>query len=157
MAMAGNIGDGLISFTEQASQPPLRQAFEQGARAAGKRPASMPILVAHWVVVGDRQEAERWAPLFRFLPRAASYVNDPDPRSIQRRAEQEVPLEQVSSTWVVSQDPQVHLQALEQLIAGGVTHIFVHSPQQDQAKLITFYVEQVLPRLSQAPLTRSRR
>ena len=157
MAMAGKIGDGLISFTEQASQPELRQAFEQGARAAGKQPASMPILVAHSVVVGDRQEAERWAPLLRFSPRSASYLNDPDPRSIQCRAEQEVPLEQVSSTWVVSQDPQVHLQALEKLIAGGVTHIFLHCPQQDQAKVITFYGEQVLPRLSQAPVTGSRR
>src|SRR5438034_1361346 len=47
MAMAGKIGDGLISFPEQASQPALRQAFEQGARAALKQPASMPILVVH--------------------------------------------------------------------------------------------------------------
>jgi len=42
---------------------------------------------------------------------------------------------------------QAHLQALEKLIDGGVTHIFVQSPQQDQAKVITFYGEQVLPRL----------
>src|SRR5207237_4540638 len=41
MALAGKIGDGLISFTEQTSQPALRQAFEQGARAAGKPPASL--------------------------------------------------------------------------------------------------------------------
>src|SRR5258708_2020726 len=134
MGLAGKIGDGLISFNEQVSQPEQRQAFEQGARAAGKQPASMPILVVHWVVVGDRQEAERWAPLLRFSPRAASYLNDPDPRSIQRRAEQEVPLEQAYSTWVVSQDPQAHLEALEKLIDGGVTHIFLQSPQQDQAK-----------------------
>jgi hypothetical protein len=50
----------------------------------------------------------------------------------------------------------VHLQALEKLIAGGVTHIFLHCPQQDQANVITFYGEQVLPRLSQAPVTGSR-
>jgi TAT-translocated FGD2 family F420-dependent dehydrogenase len=157
MALAGKIGDGLVSFTEAVRQPALRQAFEQGARAALKQPASMPILVGQFVVVGDRQEAERWAPLWRFLPRAASYLNDPDPRSIQRRAEHEVPPEQAYSTWVVSQDPQAHLQALQKLIDGGVTHIFLHSPQQDQAKVITFYGEQVLPRLSQAPLTGSRR
>src|SRR5258708_30506347 len=80
MAMAGKIGDGLISFTEQASQPELRQAFEQGARAAGKQPASMPILVAHSAVVGDRQEAERRPPLLRLSPRPASHPNDPHPR-----------------------------------------------------------------------------
>src|SRR5579859_2343794 len=147
MALAGKIGDGLVSFTEQVSQPELRQAFEQGAREAGKQPASMPILVVHLVVVGDRQEAEHWAPLLRFSPRVTSYLSDPDPRSIQRRAEHDVPLEQVYSTWVVSQDPQVHREALQQLIDGGVTHIFVQSPQRDQAKVITFYGEQVLPRL----------
>jgi alkanesulfonate monooxygenase SsuD/methylene tetrahydromethanopterin reductase-like flavin-dependent oxidoreductase (luciferase family) len=157
MTLAGKIGDGLISFTELASQPEQRQAFEQGARAAGKQPASMPILVEHFVVVGNRQEAERCAPLWRFLPGATRYLGDPDPRSIQRRAEQEVPLEQVCSTWVVSEDPQVHLEALQKLIDGGVTHIFVHSPQQDQARVIAFYGEQVLPRLSQAPLIGSRR
>jgi TAT-translocated FGD2 family F420-dependent dehydrogenase len=151
MTLAGKIGDGLISFTEQVRQPEQRQAFEQGAREASKQPASMPILVEHFVVVGDRQEAERWAPLWRFLPRVVRYLNDPDPRSIQRRAEQEVPLEQAYSTWVVSEDPQVHLQALQQLIDGGVTQIFVHFPQHDQAKVIKFYGEQVLPRLSQTP------
>lgn len=57
------------------------------------------------------------------------YLNDPDPRSIQRRAEQDVPLEQVYSKWVVSENPQAHLQALEKLIDDGVTHIFLQSPR----------------------------
>src|SRR5258708_26291041 len=91
LALAGNVGDGLVSFTEAVSQPELRQAFEQGTRAAGKQPASMPILVEHYVVVGDRQEAERWAPLWRFLPRAASYLNDPHPRTIPPRAAPNIP------------------------------------------------------------------
>jgi hypothetical protein len=51
----------------------------------------MPILVVHLAVVGNRQEAERWAPLMRFSAKAASYLDDPDPRSIQRRAEQDAP------------------------------------------------------------------
>jgi TAT-translocated FGD2 family F420-dependent dehydrogenase len=154
LALAGKIGDGLVAFT---GQPELRQAFEQGARAAGKHPAAMPVLAAHVVVVGDRREAERWAPLMRFAPKGSSYLDDPDPRSIQRRAEQDVPLEQAYRTWVISDDPQVHLQALQRLIAGGVTHIFVQSPQADQAKVIRFYGEQVLPRLAPAPLSGSRR
>jgi F420-dependent hydroxymycolic acid dehydrogenase len=157
LALAGKIGDGLISFGELAREPEQLQAFAQGARAAGKHPASMPIVVVYVVVVGDRREAERWAPLMRFAPKAPRYLDDPDPRSIQRRAEQEVSLEQVYSTWVVSEDPQVHLQALQQLMAGGVTHIFVQSPQADQANVIRFYGEQVLPRLASAPLAGSRR
>ena len=158
MPLAGKIGDGLITDAQRAIKPELRQAFEQGARQAGKNPASMPVLAQLDVVVGNRQEAERWAQLWRFMPKSWElYVNDPDPRSIQRRAEQDIPLEQVYAQWPVSPDPEPHVQALQKLIDGGVTHIFIHSPQPDQAKVISFYGEQVLPRLSTTPLAGSRR
>lgn len=102
--------------------------------------------------------AERGAQLWRFMPKAWSLsVGDPDPRSIQRRAQQNVPLEQVYAQWPVSEDPDVHVQALQKLIDSGVTHIFIHSPQPDQARVISFYGEQVLPRLSTTPLAESRR
>ena len=81
MALAGKIGDGLVSFTEGVREPALRQTFEQSARAAGKNPAAMPIVVGHFVVVGDRREAQRWAPLWRFSAKTASYLNEPDPRA----------------------------------------------------------------------------
>ncbi len=158
MALAGKIGDGLISDGSRATRPELRQAFEQGARAAGKDPASMPVLAEQMVVVGSKQEAERGAALWRYMPKAwERYVSDPDPRSIQRRAERDIPLEETYRSWVVSEDPDAHVQALQKLIDGGVTHIFLHSPQADQARVIQFYGEQVLPRLSQAPLAGSRR
>jgi len=75
----------------------------------------MPILVVHWVVVGDRQEAERWAPLFRFCQGSKLSQR---PRSAQHPAPGRARGSPgtVSSTWVVSQDPQVHLQALEKLM-----------------------------------------
>ena len=153
MALAGRIGDGLVSFTGPAAQPELRQVYEQAARAAGKEPASMPIVVEHYVVVGDRQEAERSVPLWRFLSNAANYGNDPDPRSIQRRAQQDVSLEQASGSWVIGEDPQAHVQSLQQLLDSGVTHIFVHAVQADQAKVVRFYGDQVLPNLSHVQRT----
>jgi alkanesulfonate monooxygenase SsuD/methylene tetrahydromethanopterin reductase-like flavin-dependent oxidoreductase (luciferase family) len=110
MALAGKIGDGLVSFSEPASQPQLRHTFEEGA-------------------------------------------SDPDPRNVQRRAEQDVPLEQAHRGWLVSEDPHAHAQSLQNLIDRGVTHIFVHSPQPDQDRVVRFYGEQVLPMLStEAPV-----
>jgi TAT-translocated FGD2 family F420-dependent dehydrogenase len=158
MTLAGKIGDGLISDAQRATQPELRRAFEQGAQEAGKDSASLPVLAEHLVVVGTKQDAERAAQRWRFMPKAwERYVSDPDPRSIQRRAERDIPLEDVYRSWVVSEDPEAHVQALHKLIDGGVTHIFLHSPQADQASVIAFYGEQVLPKLSQAPLAGSRR
>jgi TAT-translocated FGD2 family F420-dependent dehydrogenase len=148
MHLAGQYGDGLITDSESAVKPEFRQAFEEGARAAGKEGKTMPILAEHWVVVGDKQEAEKWAPLWQFNPKAwESYVNDPDPRDIQRRAQQEVPIDKVVSKWTVGTDPQVHIDALQKLVDGGVTQIVVHSAQDDQQQVIDFYSRQVLPRV----------
>jgi alkanesulfonate monooxygenase SsuD/methylene tetrahydromethanopterin reductase-like flavin-dependent oxidoreductase (luciferase family) len=148
MKRAGLYGDGLITDAKRALMPEMRQAFEQGAREAGKDPARMPILAELFVCTGDKEEAARTAQLWRFTPRAWSeYVNNPDPRDIQHRAEREVPLEEAYKDWPIGNDPEVHVQAIKKLIDGGVTHVFVHSAQRDQASVIEFYGRQVLPRL----------
>jgi hypothetical protein len=106
----------------------------------------MPLVSEHMVVVGGQSEAEKYARLWRFMPKSwEKYVNDPDPLDIQRQAEQEVPLQEVYKDWPVSEDPSVHIQALQKLVDQGITHIFVHSPQADQRRVIRFYSEQVLP------------
>jgi len=56
MRLAGMYGDGLITDSQRAVKPEMRQAFEEGARAAGKDPHFMPILAEHFVVVGGEQE-----------------------------------------------------------------------------------------------------
>ena len=148
MRLAGQHGDGLITDAQRAIKPELRQAFEEGARSAGKDPATMPVLAEHMVVVGDQAEAERYAELWRFMPKAwDEHVTDPDPREIQRTAEQDTPLDKVYGQWPVSADPQVHIDAIQKLIDKGVSHIFVHSPQPDQQSVIRFFGEQVLPKL----------
>ena len=108
----------------------------------------MPIISEQWVVVGGKREAEEAASQWRFIPKGfAKYFYDPDPRSIQRRAEQEVPLESVYADWPVSEDPEVHVAALRKLHAAGVEQIFVHSGQKDQRRVLEFYRRDVLPRL----------
>ncbi len=148
MRSAGKHGDGLVTDAERAVQPELRQAFEDGARSAGKDPANLAIVAEQMVIVGDESVAQQYVPLWRFMPKAWDlYVDDPDPRDIQRRAEQDVPLEEVYGSWPVSEDPRVHVDALQKLIEGGVTHIFVHSCQPDQRRVIEFYGSEVLPKL----------
>ena len=60
-------------------------------------------------------------------------------------AERDIPLDQVYGAWPASADPQIHIQGIQKLIEGGVTHIFVHSPQPDQHQVIEFYGREVLP------------
>ncbi len=151
MHLAGLHGDGLISDSKTIMQPEMRQAFAAGAREAGKNPDAMSMLAEHFVVVGGEREREEAARLWRFIPNAwTEFVTDPDPRSILRRAEQDVPLEKVSETWTVSENPDDHAHAIQKLIDGGVTQVYVHFGQNDQQRAIEFYGKEVLPRLKRA-------
>lgn len=148
MHLAGKHGDGLITDGETAIKPDMRAEFERGAREAGKDPATMPVIAELFMFVGEEAQAKEYAELWRFLPKAwESYVENPDPRDIERRARQEVPMEDVLEKMKVGSDPQVHIKALQELIDGGVSTIFVHSAQPDQEQAMQFYSKEVLPRL----------
>jgi TAT-translocated FGD2 family F420-dependent dehydrogenase len=146
MYRSGQYGDGLITDPESWKQH--KAEFEQGAKAARKDPAHMPVLVESFVVVGDRKDAEASAQLWRFLPNAfKSYFNIRDPQAIQDRAAAELSLEKVYGKWPISKDPDVHAQALMELFSSGATIVNVHSGQPDQLSVIEFYGNHVLPKV----------
>jgi F420-dependent hydroxymycolic acid dehydrogenase len=148
MRVAGLYGDGLITGAETLTDNEAMQAFREGAQKAGKNPDDMPITVETWAFVGSQKDAEKAAEKWRFVPKAwEKYVDNPDPRDIERRAKAEIPLEKVMENWAVGDDPDVHIEAIQKLITNGATNIFVHSAQEDQQRMIDFYGEKVLPKI----------
>ena len=149
MQRAGRYADGLVADPKTWKQH--KAEFERGAQSAGKDPKQMPVLIEQYAVVGDQQVAQQAAELWRFGPKAfKTYYNIPSPKTIQRRAETEIPLEQVYSEWPVGTDPAVHLKKLTELFDSGATMVNIHSGQSDQRRLIEFYGSQVLPKLHRA-------
>ncbi len=145
--LAGRYGDGWITGSADFMKPTLQRAFARGATEAGKDPNAMPKLVETFVVVGDRDDAEQAARLWRFTVnpwRDLVYV--PDPARIQQLAEQRWTLPQVYKNWPVSTDPAVHLKAVRALLGMGATP-YIHSGQEDQRRVIDFYGSHVLPHL----------
>ncbi len=146
MYRSGRYGDGLV--TDPGSWKRHKAEFEKGAKAAGKDPRRMPVLVEIFVVVGDQKDAQASAELWRFIPKAfKAYYNLRDPQEIQKRATSELPLEQVFSKWPVSTDPDVHTRAVVELFESGATIVNIHSGQSDQRRVIDFYGNQVIPRV----------
>lgn len=144
MRRAGHYADGLI--TDPKTWKEHKSEFEKGARAAGKNPQDMPVLIEHFVVVGDERDARAAAQMWRFEPKAfKTYHNIPDPKVIQRRAEEEVPLETVYADWPVSTEPEPHIEAITALFKSGATIVNIHSGQADQRRVLEFYGERVLP------------
>lgn len=144
MRLAGQYGDGLIS------DPPTWQKhkseWEAGARAAGKNPADMPVMLEQYVVVGDERAAKQAAETWRFGPEAwQSLYNVRSPVEIQRKAEASTSFEKVTESWAIGTDPAVHVKKMHELFDSGVTIVNVHSGQADQARVIDFYGAHVLP------------
>jgi TAT-translocated FGD2 family F420-dependent dehydrogenase len=146
MRRSGQYGDGVVTDPKTWSQH--KSEFEEGAKAAGKNPSQMPVLVEQFVAVGDQKSAEPAAELWRFLPKAfKTYYNIRDPFEIQKRAEAELPLPQIISDWTVSTDPDVHAKKINDLFNSGVTIVNIHSGQADQKRVIDFYGNNVLPKV----------
>ncbi|HEY3697967.1 MAG TPA: TIGR03557 family F420-dependent LLM class oxidoreductase [Spongiibacteraceae bacterium] len=151
MRRAGQYGDGLV--TDPKTWKEHKSKFEEGLAAAGKKLGDVPVLVEHYVVVGDKKEAEVAAELWRFGPKAfKGYHNIADPRTIHQRADSEIPLEKVYADWAIGTDPTVHIRAIEELFASGATIVNIHSGQKDQARVIDFYGSEVLKRVRRQSL-----
>ena len=150
MRRGGQYADGLI--TDPKTWKQYKSEFENGARAAGKNPAQMPVLVELFVVVGDENEAKASAELWRFNPKAfKSYYNIRDPQAIQDRATAELPLNRVYEDWPVSMNPEVHIKKVTQQFQSGVTIVNIHSGQSNQKEVIDFYGKNVLPNMKSLP------
>jgi alkanesulfonate monooxygenase SsuD/methylene tetrahydromethanopterin reductase-like flavin-dependent oxidoreductase (luciferase family) len=149
MRRVGEYADGLI--TDPKTWKQHKAEFEGGAKDAGKDPAKMPVFIEQYVVVGNKEDAEVAAQLWRFGPKAwKPYFNVRDPQEIERRAKAEVPLEEVTEGWPIGTDPDVHVKALSELFENGATGVHIHSGQPDQKRVIEFYGREVLPRLKKA-------
>ena len=102
-----------------------------------------------WSATSSRPQ--RAAELWRFLPKGfKKYYNNPDPASIERRADAEVPLQQIIADWPVGTDPEIHIAAIKRLFDSGATIVNIHSGQQNQQKVIEFYGKSVLPKFARA-------
>ena len=146
MRRSGQYADGLI--TDPKTWKEHKSEWEAGARAAGKDPAQIPVLVEQFVAVGGGDDARKSAELWRFLPKAfTDYYNVRDPQRIQQLAEQQLPLEKIYSEWPVSTDPKPHVDKLHELFESGATIVNVHSGEADQKRVIEFYGREVIPHI----------
>ena len=144
MQLAGRYGDGLI--TDPKTWKKHKQLWQDAARAAGKDPASMPVMIESFVVVGNQEDANQAAEYWRFLPKAwHNYFDIESPVTIQQKADAEIPLQKLLADWAVGPDPQIHIDKMKELFDSGVTIINVHSGEPEQKKVIEFYAEKVLP------------
>ncbi len=150
--LAGLHGDGLVTGAATLRKNKrLIEEWERGVKEAGRDRTDQAIVVEHFCAIGEkddeaiRREANKW----RFVPNAwkSGYFDNIRPEEIQARAEREITLEKALEDWVVSNDPQVHAKAIQELYDLGATHVVVHVPMPNQRDVIEFFGTKVIPDL----------
>jgi coenzyme F420-dependent glucose-6-phosphate dehydrogenase len=149
--LAGRLGDGFICTSGKAPElytETLLPAVAEGLAKAGRAAGSIEHMIEMKVSFdSDRQRAledtRHWAAL-ALAPEEKTGVEDPV--EMEKLADA-LPIARAARRWIVSSDPEEHVERLAETIALGFTHLVFHAPGPDQRRFLDLYAEQVLPRL----------
>jgi coenzyme F420-dependent glucose-6-phosphate dehydrogenase len=89
------------------------------------------------------EDTRHWAAL---ALSAEEKMSVEDPVEMERLADA-LPLERAASRWIVSNDPEEHVERIGYYVGLGFRHLVFHAPGPDQARFLRLYGEQVLPLL----------
>ena len=149
--LAGRVADGLICTSGKAMElyaETLLPAVLDGARATERDLASVELTIEMKVSfdtdrVRAREDTRNWAAL-ALSPEEKTGVDDAV--EMERRADA-LSTERAASRWIVSSDPDEHVERIRPYLDLGFTHLIFHAPGPDQLRFLQLYAAEVLPRL----------
>ena len=147
---AGRAGDGLICTSGKGMElysEQLLPSFAEGATTEGRDAGMLDRMIEVKVSYDtDRaramEDTKIWAALA--LPADVKAGVD-DPRDMERLARQVEG--EAHRRWLVSSEPEEHLEQLRPYLELGFTHLVFHAPGHDQARFMKLYGSQILPRV----------
>jgi coenzyme F420-dependent glucose-6-phosphate dehydrogenase len=151
---AGQFGHGFICTSGKAPElyrDTLLPNVAAGIRASGRKRENVDMMIE--MKVSFDSDAERalgdtrhWAAL-ALSPEEKISVEDP--LEMERLADQ-LPAERAATRWIVSTDPDEHVEKIRPYVDMGFRHLVFHAPGLDQARFLNLYADQVLPKLRAA-------
>jgi coenzyme F420-dependent glucose-6-phosphate dehydrogenase len=151
--LAGRKGDGFITTSGKAPTlytETLLPAVREGAEKAGRQVSDLDMLLE--VKVSFDKDRSRALEDTRFWGALALSPEEKmgveDPVEMQRLADA-LPSERTASRFIVSDDAEEHVAAIQAYIDLGFTHLVFHAPGPDQERFLKLYSNEILPLLRQ--------
>ncbi|MFL6160909.1 MAG: glucose-6-phosphate dehydrogenase (coenzyme-F420) [Jatrophihabitantaceae bacterium] len=150
---AGRVGDGFICTSgkgRELYEDKLMPAVDEGLAASGRDRSQLDRMIEIKLSYDRdldqaRENTRFWAPL-SLTAEQKHGLHDP----IQmQRAGAELPIEQIASRWIVTDDPEQAVAAIRPYVEVGLNHLVFHAPGHDQSRFLTSFAEDLLPRLRQ--------
>ncbi len=149
--LAGRVAEGFICTSGKAPDlyretllPNVAKGLENGGREANDIEYMIEMKVSFDTDrVRAMEDTRHWAAL-ALSPDEKTGVEDP--AEMEKLADA-VPAERAAKRWIVSTDPDEHVERLSEMIDLGFTHLVFHAPGPDQIRFLDLYSSEVLPRL----------
>ena len=149
--LAGRVAEGFICTSGKAPDlyretllPNVAKGLENGGREANDIEYMIEMKVSFDTDrVRAMEDTRHWAAL-ALSPEEKTGVEDP--AEMEKLADA-VPAERAAKRWIVSTDPDEHVERLSEMIDLGFTHLVFHAPGPDQIRFLDLYSSNVLPRL----------
>jgi len=149
--LAGERAEGFICTSGKAMElysEILLPAVDAGLAKAGRAPDSIDRMIEMKVSFDtDRgramQDTHYWGAL-ALSPEEK--MNIEDPLQMERLADA-LSVERTAKRWIVSSDPEEHVERIRPYVELGFRHLVFHAPGPDQARFLKLYAERVLPLL----------
>lgn len=148
---AGRAGDGYITTSGKGRElytETLLPAVREGIELSGRKPEDLDMMIEVKVSFDhDREAAMEATRFWGALGLSAEQKHSvEDPVEMQRLAD-ELPVEATAKRFIVSTDPDEHVDRIREYLDMGFTHLVFHAPGPDQARFLKLYGEEILPRL----------
>jgi coenzyme F420-dependent glucose-6-phosphate dehydrogenase len=149
--LAGRTAEGFICTSGKGIElyrDTLLPAVREGAEKAGRDYDAIEKTIEMKVSFDPErnralEDCRPWAALALSGEQKAGVE---DPREMERLAE-DLSAEQAASRFIVSDDPDEHVERIAPYVELGFTHLVFHAPGPDQSRFLKLYGEHILPRL----------
>lgn len=153
---AGRVSDGFICTSGKGAElyrDQLLPAFEEGARESGRDLSTLERMIEVKVSFDtDRARALEDTRLWGALALTSQEKTGvQDPIEMERLADA-LPTERTASRWIVSTDPEEHVEQIKFYIDLGFNHLVFHAPGTDQRRFLDLYADRVMPLLRKVPV-----
>lgn len=148
---AGRVADGFICTSGKAPElyrETLLPNVAAGSQAASRAPGAVERMIEMKVSFDTdparaAEDTRYWAAL---ALSAEEKMSVEDPIEMERLADS-LTTERAAKRWIVSSDPEEHVERIRPYVELGFTHLVFHAPGPDQERFLRLYAGQVLPRL----------
>lgn len=148
---AGRVADGFICTSGKAPElysetllPNVQIGLQKSGRSMADLEKTIEMKVSFDMDIDKAmQDTSHWAAL-ALSPEEKTGVEDPV--EMEKLADA-LPIERAASRWIVSNDPDEHIERIAPYIELGFTHLVFHAPGPNQERFLRLYAKEILPRL----------